>query len=164
MPLERAAQEINEGIASVTWTLDGSVAQAPFFRFPGLLRSESVERYLASQHLMTWSIDFVADDWVKISPAQVYARALARIDANHKDILLLHDIHERTVEALPNLLRELQRRGYHIVHIVVATPDLPKTATDARQWMIHARQIRPPVPFGPAIMLAVSLGFPTMTK
>jgi peptidoglycan/xylan/chitin deacetylase (PgdA/CDA1 family) len=151
MPLERAEREINEGIASVTRTLDGGVAPAPFFRFPGLLRSKSVERYLASQLLMTWSVDFVADDWMKISPAQVYARALARIEANRKGILLLHDIHERTVEALPNLLWELQRRGYHIVHVVATTPDLPKTATDPRQWIMHPRQIRPQVPVYPVV-------------
>jgi hypothetical protein len=129
----------------VTSTLGDGIAPAPFFRFPGLLRSEAVESYLASQHLMTWSIDFPADDWMKISPAQVYARALARVEAHGKGILLLHDIHERTVEALPYLLRELKQRGYRIVHVVAATPDLPKTATDPCQWIIHARQISPQV-------------------
>jgi peptidoglycan-N-acetylglucosamine deacetylase len=145
MPLQRAEREINDGIASVKSTLGDGIAPAPFFRFPGLLRSEAAESYLASQHLMTWSIDFPADDWMKISPAQVYARALARIEAHGKGILLLHDIHERTVEALPYLLRELKQRGYHIVHVVAATPDLPKTATDPRQWIIQAGQISPQV-------------------
>jgi hypothetical protein len=95
---------------------------------------------------MTWSADFPADDWTKISPAQVYARALMRVEANRKGILLLHDIHERTVEALPSLLRELKHRGYRIVHVVAATPDLPKTATDPGQWIMHPRQIWAPVP------------------
>lgn len=141
MPVERAEQEIDQGIASVASALgDGSVP-APFFRIPGLLRADGVERYLASQHLMTWSADFPADDWMKISSAQVAARALARIDANHKGILLLHDIHERTVQALPYLLRELKRRGYRIVHVVPAAADQPKTATDPRQWIMHARRI-----------------------
>ena len=102
---------------------DGS-KPAPFFRIPGLLRADGVERYLASQHLMVWSADFPADDWTKISPAQVYARALQRIEANHKGILLLHDIQQRTVEALPYLLKELKRRGYRIVQVVPATPDM----------------------------------------
>jgi hypothetical protein len=34
-----------------------------------------------------------------------------------RGILLLHDIQARTVEALPDLLHELKRRGYHIVHV-----------------------------------------------
>jgi peptidoglycan-N-acetylglucosamine deacetylase len=146
MSVERAAQEINEGIASVASALGDGTMPAPFFRVPGLLRSDAVERYLASQRLMTWSIDFPADDWMKISPAQVYARALSRIEANHKGVLLLHDIHERTVQALPGLLRELKRRGYRIVHVVVATPDLPKTETDPREWIVHPHQIWTPVP------------------
>jgi peptidoglycan/xylan/chitin deacetylase (PgdA/CDA1 family) len=146
MSLARAEQEINDGIAAVTRALDDGTAPAPFFRFPGLGRSDGVERYLASQHLMTWSADFPADDWTKISPAEVYARALRRIEVNHKGILLLHDIHERTVEALPTLLRELKRRGYRIVHVVATTPDLPKTATDPHQWVMHPRQVWAPAP------------------
>jgi peptidoglycan-N-acetylglucosamine deacetylase len=144
--VERAQQEINDGIASVTWALGDGTAPAPFFRIPGLLRADGVERYLASQHLMVWSADFPADDWTRISPAQVYTRALQRIEANRKGILLLHDIQPRTVEALPYLLRELKRRGYRIVHIVPARPDLPKTVTDPRQWIMHARMTWPRVP------------------
>jgi peptidoglycan/xylan/chitin deacetylase (PgdA/CDA1 family) len=146
MSVERAETEINEGIASVTAALGDGSKPAPFFRIPGLLRADGVERYLASQHLMVWSADFPADDWTRIGPAQVYARALQRIEANHKGILLLHDIQERTVEALPSLLKELKRRGYRIVQVVPASPDMPKTATDPRQWVMHARMTWPQVP------------------
>ena len=68
----------------------------------------------------------------------MYSRALQGIEANGKGILLLHDIQAKTVEALPDLLRELKRRGYHIVHVVPATPDQPKTATMPGQWIMHA--------------------------
>jgi peptidoglycan/xylan/chitin deacetylase (PgdA/CDA1 family) len=146
MSVERAETEINEGIASVTTALGDGSKPAPFFRIPGLLRADGVERYLASQHLMVWSADFLADDWTRIGPAQVYARALQRIEANHKGILLLHDIQERTVEALPGLLKELKRRGYRIVQVVPASPDMPKTATDPSQWVMHARMAWPQVP------------------
>ncbi len=101
---------------------------------------------LASQHIMVWSADFPADDWTKISPAQVYQRAMQRIEANHRGILLLHDIQPRTVEALPYILRDLKRRGYHIVHVVPATADMPETASLPSQWIMHARQIWPQVP------------------
>jgi peptidoglycan-N-acetylglucosamine deacetylase len=87
---------------------------------------------------MTWSADFPADDWTKITPAQVLSRALQRIEANGKGILLLHDIQAKTVEALPALLHELKRRGYHIVHVVPAAPDRAKTATVPSQWMMHS--------------------------
>jgi peptidoglycan-N-acetylglucosamine deacetylase len=139
MSLERAQFEINEGIASVASALGDGTGPAPFFRVPGLLRADGVEHYLASHNLQVWSADFLADDWTRIGPAQVYARALQRIEADHKGILLLHDIQVKTVEALPYLLRELKRRGYRVVHVVPATPDRPKTATDPGQWVMHAR-------------------------
>src|SRR5262249_40803259 len=139
MSLERAQFEINEGIASVASALGDGTGPAPFFRVPGLLRADGVEHYLASRNLQVWSADFLADDWTRIGPAQVYSRALQRIEADRKGILLLHDIQVKTVEALPYLLRELKRRGYRVVHVVSATPDLPKTATDPGQWVMHAR-------------------------
>jgi peptidoglycan-N-acetylglucosamine deacetylase len=139
MSLERAQFEINEGIASVTSALGDGTGPAPFFRVPGLLRADGVEHYLASRNLQVWSADFLADDWTRIGPAQVYSRALQRIEADHKGILLLHDIQVKTVEALPYLLRELKRRGYRVVQVVPASPDRPKTATDPGQWVMHAR-------------------------
>jgi peptidoglycan/xylan/chitin deacetylase (PgdA/CDA1 family) len=134
MPLERAQFEITQGVANVTAALGDGTGPAPFFRIPGLLRAEGVERYAASQRLQVWSADFLADDWTRIGPQQVYARAMQRIEAAHKGILLLHDIQPRTVEALPYLLRELKRRGYKVVHVVPATTALPKTATEPSQW------------------------------
>lgn len=138
MPLDRAESEIDQGIAQVTAALGDGRGLSPFFRIPGLLRADGVEQYLVSRHIQVWGADEVADDWTNINPGQVYSRALQRIEANHKGILLLHDIQPRTVEALPYLLRELKRRGYRVVHVVPSTTDLPKTATDPGQWVMHA--------------------------
>jgi peptidoglycan/xylan/chitin deacetylase (PgdA/CDA1 family) len=146
MSVEKAQYEINQGIAQVTAALGDGTGPAPFFRIPGLLRADGVEHYAASQNLQVWSADFLADDWTRIGPAQVYSRALQRIEANHKGILLLHDIQTKTVEALPSLLRELKRRGYKVVQVVPATPDRPKTTTEPSQWIAHSRQVsRTPV-------------------
>jgi hypothetical protein len=60
--------------------------------------------------------------------------------------LLLHDIHARTVLALPEILNELQSRGYKIVHVVPATADQPKTATSAEQWVAHPTPEQPTNP------------------
>jgi len=51
--------------------------------------------------------------------------------------LLLHDIHARTVLALPEILNELKSRGYKIVHVVPAAADRPKTETSAEQWVVR---------------------------
>jgi peptidoglycan/xylan/chitin deacetylase (PgdA/CDA1 family) len=137
MAIERAMQEIDGGIASVTAALGDNAAPAPFFRIPGLLRAESVENYLASQGLQAWSADFPADDWKRISPSRVYEIAMKRLEDKGKGILLLHDIQARTVAALPKILLELKARGYRIVHVVPATPELPATPTQPQQWQLH---------------------------
>ena len=63
--------------------------------------------------------------------------AIKRLEAKGKGILLLHDIQARTVAALPRILHELKARGYRIVHVVPATPELPKTPTEPQQWQLH---------------------------
>jgi peptidoglycan/xylan/chitin deacetylase (PgdA/CDA1 family) len=137
MPIESARQEIDDGIASVKAALGDDKALAPFFRIPGLLRAEAVEDYLASQGIQTWSADFPADDWRHIPSSRVYDLAIRRIEAKGKGILLLHDIQARTVAALPRILQELKTRGYRIVHVVPATPELPATPTEPQQWQSH---------------------------
>jgi hypothetical protein len=137
MPIERARQEIDDGIAATTAALGDSGSPAPFFRIPGLSRAEAVEDYLASKGIQTWSADFPADDWRHVSSSRVYDLAMSRLEAKGKGILLLHDIQARTVAALPRILHELKARGYRIVHVVPATPELPKTPTEPQQWQLH---------------------------
>jgi peptidoglycan/xylan/chitin deacetylase (PgdA/CDA1 family) len=137
MPIERVRQEIDDGIASVKAALGDDKAIAPFFRIPGLMRAEAVEDYLASQGIQTWSADFPADDWRHIPSSRVYDLAIKRIEAKGRGILLLHDIQARTVAALPRILQELKARGYRIVHVVPATPELPATPTEPAQWQLH---------------------------
>ncbi|MGA9331867.1 MAG: polysaccharide deacetylase family protein [Bradyrhizobium sp.] len=138
MPIERAKQEIDDGIASAKAALgDNSEALAPFFRIPGLLRADKVEEYLAEQGIQIWSADFLADDWRHISSQRVYDLAISRLEAKGKGILLLHDIQARTVAALPRILETLKARGYRIVHVVPATADRPATPTEPQEWLLH---------------------------
>lgn len=137
MPPERIRQEIDDGIKHTAEALGDPSAVAPFFRVPGLRRGQVMEDYLVSKGIQSWSADFPADDWLPISSDQVYSRAISRIEAKGRGILLLHDIQARTVAALPRILQTLKARGYRIVHVVPATPDRPKTPTEPREWYIH---------------------------
>ncbi len=137
MSIERARTEIDDGIASVKTALGDDAALSPFFRIPGLSRTEAVEDYVASQGIQIWSADFPADDWHHISSSRVYDIAMKRLEAKGRGILLLHDIQARTVAALPKILRELKGRGYRIVHVVPATPEQPATPTEPQQWQLH---------------------------
>jgi peptidoglycan/xylan/chitin deacetylase (PgdA/CDA1 family) len=138
LPTDRAIQEIDGGIASVTAALgDNGAAVSPFFRIPGLARNDGIEDYAKSKGLQIWSADFPADDWRHISSARVYDLAMQRLTAKGRGILLLHDIQPRTVAALPRILLELKKRGYRIVHVVPATPDQPATPTEPQQWQLN---------------------------
>jgi len=140
LPIEQIEREIEKGIASVTKALGGVAVPAPFFRFPGLGRSEAAEKYLESQGIMIWSADVIPDDWKQISPEQVVERSLDGLSRKRRGILLLHDIHERTAEALPILLGRLKSAGFHVVHVVPAAPNRPKTATVQTQWILPAEE------------------------
>ena len=75
MTVDQASQEIEDGFASLRTVLGDPKAVAPFFRIPGLLRQEPVEQYLASRGYMTWSVDFLADDWTRIKADEIARRA-----------------------------------------------------------------------------------------
>jgi peptidoglycan-N-acetylglucosamine deacetylase len=128
-----AKQEIAAGIASTAKILGGLSAVAPFFRFPYLDETRAAEDYALKQGLMVWSVDFLVNDWI-MTPGEISAFALERIEGKKKGILLLHDIQEKTALALPGLLRELKKRGYRVVHVVPADAAHPKTDTKADQW------------------------------
>ena len=133
----KAGAEIDKGVDAVACAVGGRDEVAPFFRVPGFLTSTTTEAALASRGLMTWSADITADDWKGISGAEVAKRAISGIEAKGRGILILHDIHERTVEALPTILAELKLRGFKIVQIVPATAALAKTETTPKQWQLH---------------------------
>ena len=162
MPIERARQEIDDGIAATQAALGAAGGLSPFFRIPGLLRAEAVEDYLASKGIQTWSADFPADDWRHIPPARVYDLAMKRLEAKGKGILLLHDIQGRTVQALPKILHDLKARGFRIVHVVAATPDRPKTPTEPQDWQLHPVSEMVAIAHWPKIRSFVFAGGPTL--
>jgi peptidoglycan/xylan/chitin deacetylase (PgdA/CDA1 family) len=137
LPIDRAQKEIEDGIASVTAALGDGTAPAPFFRIPGLGRSDVIEEYAEAKGIQIWSADFPADDWRRVSSQRVYDLAIQRLEAKGKGILLLHDIQARTVAALPRILRELKARDYRIVHVVPATSERPATPTEPQQWQLN---------------------------
>jgi peptidoglycan/xylan/chitin deacetylase (PgdA/CDA1 family) len=120
LPPDRMHQEIDGGIADVSAAFGGdSRYLAPFFRIPGLERSDLLESELAERGLIIFSADVVADDWHRdITPAKIVALAMSRLEKRGKGILLLHDIHPKTVAALPGLLQQLKEQGFHVVQVV----------------------------------------------
>jgi peptidoglycan/xylan/chitin deacetylase (PgdA/CDA1 family) len=142
VPIEKFDTEVDDGIASVKSVLGDPKALAPFFRIPGFARTDEIDDELFARSLVTFSADVVADDWFHhIKPSEVVRRAMSRLEARGKGILLLHDIHASTADALPELLKQLKEKGFHIVHVVPMSADRPKTATAAEDWLRNAGRV-----------------------
>jgi peptidoglycan/xylan/chitin deacetylase (PgdA/CDA1 family) len=130
LSMQRVESEVDRGIASVDAALGDPKALSPFFRIPGFGRSQAIETFLASRSLVTWSADVDTDDWWRgTSPGAVVQRAMRRLDAKGRGIILMHDIHPATALALPALLKALKAGGYHVVQ-VVAAGERPKSLPD----------------------------------
>lgn len=89
-----------------------SPERAPLFRFPYGARNSEGMAALADAHLTSvmWNIDSL--DWADPVPSSITNRVLASVDKAGRGIILFHDIHERTVKALPAILDKLVAEGY----------------------------------------------------
>ena len=119
----KAEAEIDRGIAEDEFALYGkrrSEPTTPFFRFPGFASNAVLLDRLQARHIVVFGADVWASDWLPMTPAQELQLILARIERIGSGIVLLHDTKAQTAAMLPAFLRELKRRGYHIVHVVAA--------------------------------------------
>ena len=62
----------------------------------------------------------VADDWHRdITPAKIISLAMSRLEKRGKGILLLHDIHPKTVGRVAGACSNNSRSsGFHVVQVV----------------------------------------------
>jgi peptidoglycan-N-acetylglucosamine deacetylase len=121
LSMRRVEREVDGGINSVTAALGDAKALSPFFRVPGLGRTNAIERFLERKQLVTWSADVDTNDWWRgSSPGAIVKRTMRRLNAKGRGIILMHDIHRATAMALPILLKELKANGYNVVHVVAA--------------------------------------------
>jgi peptidoglycan/xylan/chitin deacetylase (PgdA/CDA1 family) len=133
LPPEAAWHDMEQGTVTVSQALGPGRAIAPFMRFPALNRTSDLEVRAIAAGLMVWSTDIYADDWMHIAPEEVVRRPLERLQRAGKGIVLFHDIHARTVAALPEFLKGLKTGGFKVVHVVPAGTQ-PKTVTAAADW------------------------------
>jgi peptidoglycan/xylan/chitin deacetylase (PgdA/CDA1 family) len=134
MPIEKIRWEVDKGIADVAAALGDPHKMAPFFRFPGFDRSNVAEEEVAARHLVIFSTDTEEDDWRRHNAKQVINLAVSRLEKLGKGIILLHDIHPWTADALPEILKQLKEKGFHLVQ-VVPTPASVDAAVDAASEM-----------------------------
>lgn len=114
-----ADAQIDGGIKSVSAALVPSMSRpAPFFRFPYLASTATLRHQLAARGIVVVDADIDSKDYFQSTPEQVRQRTLKRIEQRGSGIILMHDIHPRTAQMLPQLLADLKARGYKVVRLV----------------------------------------------
>ena len=120
LPLPRVEHEVDGGIASVDAAIGDPKAVSPFFRIPGLGRTNAIENFLPRKTLVTWSADVVTDDWWGISaqPDRPTRDAPARRQGPRHPAAARHPSRHR--DGAADAAQGTQGRGYHVVQVVPA--------------------------------------------
>lgn len=112
-----AMKAIGEGERAISSTLAPiGMEPAPFFRFPYLAHTSVLRAGLGDLGVVIFDVDVDSLDFKKDSAGTVLQRTLSRLDKAGGGIMLFHDLHARTARMMPELLSELQQRGYKVVH------------------------------------------------
>lgn len=125
MTTAKAEAEIDRGIETDEAAIYGSRRSnptTPFFRFPGFASSPALLDFANRRGLVVFGADVWASDWDPMTPEQELRLILSRIERVGRGIVLFHDTKAQTARMLPAFLRELKRRGYHVVHVIPRSP------------------------------------------
>ena len=117
---EQRKEEIEKGFAAVKWAL-GS-APSPFFRFPALQHPPEMVTYLGERNIAMFSCDLDSFDFKARNAQQIIDTVMRKLEKQGKGIVLMHDFHKHTAEALPALLRKLKAGGYKVVQMKAKAP------------------------------------------
>jgi peptidoglycan/xylan/chitin deacetylase (PgdA/CDA1 family) len=117
---DQRKEEIEKGFSAVKWAL--GAPPAPFFRFPALQHPPEMVTYLGTRNIGIFSCDLDSFDFKARNAQQVIDVTMKKLDKLGKGIILMHDFHKHTAEALPELLRKLKAGGYKVVQVKAKTP------------------------------------------
>jgi peptidoglycan/xylan/chitin deacetylase (PgdA/CDA1 family)/uncharacterized caspase-like protein len=105
--------EVAREIERTNRALEAATEQTTvLFRAPYGARNQGILSALQARHLKSimWNID--SEDWADPIPESIAARVVSEVENQKHGIVLFHDIHERTVEALPLVIKSLKEAGY----------------------------------------------------
>ena len=117
---QQRKDEIEKGFSAVKWALGTS--PSPFFRFPALQHPPEMVTYLGTRNIAMFSCDLDSFDFKASKPQQVIDVTMKKLDKLGKGIILMHDFHKHTAEALPELLHRLKAGGYKVVQMRAKAP------------------------------------------
>jgi peptidoglycan/xylan/chitin deacetylase (PgdA/CDA1 family) len=118
---QQRKDEIEKGFSAVKWALGGT-SPSPFFRFPALQHPPEMVTYLGTRNIAMFSCDLDSFDFKAHKPQQVIDVTMNKLDKLGKGIILMHDFHKNTADALPELLHRLKAGGYKVVQMKAKAP------------------------------------------
>jgi peptidoglycan/xylan/chitin deacetylase (PgdA/CDA1 family) len=111
-----AKEEIEKGASAVHLMAGAPIA--PFVRFPYLRHPPELLRYLGERNIAILSCDIDSSDYRIKKPEELTKTLIAKLNKAGKGIILMHDFQKVTSIALPQILAELQKNGFKVVHMV----------------------------------------------
>jgi peptidoglycan/xylan/chitin deacetylase (PgdA/CDA1 family) len=113
---EAAKDEIEKGASAVRMMAGAPIA--PFFRFPDLRHPPEMLTYLGERNIASFSTDIDSWDFKIKKPDELVKSLMGKLTKAGKGILLMHDFQKVTSIALPQILGQLQKNGFKVVHMV----------------------------------------------
>jgi peptidoglycan/xylan/chitin deacetylase (PgdA/CDA1 family) len=113
---DAAKEEIEKGASAVR--MMAGVPIAPFFRFPDLRHPPEMLTYLGERNVASFSTDIDSWDFKIKKPDELTKSLLGKLQKAGKGIILMHDFQKVTSIALPQILDQLQKNGFKVVHMV----------------------------------------------
>jgi peptidoglycan/xylan/chitin deacetylase (PgdA/CDA1 family) len=113
---DAAIEEIEKGASAVR--MMAGAPTAPFFRFPDLRHPPEMLTYLGGRNIASFSTDIDSFDFKIKKPDELTKSLIGKLNKLGKGIILMHDFQKVTSIALPQILGELQKNGFKVVHMV----------------------------------------------
>jgi len=113
---DAAIEEIEKGASAVR--MMAGAPTAPFFRFPDLRHPPEMLTYLGGRNIASFSTDIDSFDFKIKKPDELTRSLIGKLNKLGKGIVLMHDFQKGTSIALPQILGELQKNGFKVVHMV----------------------------------------------
>ena len=117
---DAAIEEIEKGASAVR--MMAGAPTAPFFRFPDLRHPPEMLTYLGGRNVASFSTDIDSFDFKIKKPDELIRSLMGKLNKLGKGIILMHDFQKVTSIALPQILGELQKNGFKVVHMVPKGP------------------------------------------
>lgn len=108
--------ELNEELANTIAASEQISGTRPTLMRPpyGLFNDAVIDKTIElGNSVIMWDVD--TEDWKNKNPQETAKRALE--GAHRGAIILMHDVHPSTAEALPTIIAELRKNGYSLVTI-----------------------------------------------